>query len=106
VLSFPLFVGGAGGLPGTLAAVGLAVVGLLVGHGVSFATNYVGREEYRHTSAGERTSAPYGRVVVLHVTIVFGASLVGSLGNPLPALVLFVVLKTGIDLVAHRREHR
>jgi hypothetical protein len=109
VLSVPLFVGGAGGvggLLGTLSTVGLAAVGLLLSHGVSFVTNYVGREEYRHTSAGERMSAPYGRVVVLHVTIILGAFLVGSLGSPLPALVLLVVLKTGIDLVAHLREHR
>jgi hypothetical protein len=112
VLSLPLFagavggVGGVGGLLGTLSTVGLAVAGLVVSHGVSLATNYVGREEYRHTSAGERMSAPYGRVVALHVTIIFGAFLVGSLGSPLPALVLLVVLKTGIDLVAHLREHR
>jgi hypothetical protein len=108
VLSFPLFVGGVEGgtLFGTLAAVGLAVAGLLVSHGVSFVTNYVGRAEYRHTSAGERMSVPYGRVVVLHVTIILGAFLVGSLGSPLPALVLLVVLKTAIDLAAHLREHR
>jgi hypothetical protein len=112
VLSLPQFVGdaggvgGVGGLLGTLSTVGLAVAGLVVSHGVSLVTNYVGREEYRHTSAGERMSAPYGRVVVLHVTILFGAFLVGSLGSPLPALVLLVVLKLGIDLAAHRSEHR
>lgn len=110
VLSFPLFatggVGGLGGLLGTLSAVALAVVGLVVSHGVSLVTNYVGREEYRHTSAGERMSAPYGRVVALHVTIIAGGFLVGSLGNPLPALVLLVVLKVAIDVVAHLREHR
>ncbi|MFC5367680.1 DUF6498-containing protein [Salinirubrum litoreum] len=118
VLSFPLFLGGGGAsvgavgggglgtLIGTFGTIGLAIVGLVVSHGVSFVTNYVGREEYRHTSAGERMSAPYGRVVVLHVTIIVGAFLVGSLGGPLPALVLLVVLKTGIDLGAHLREHR
>lgn len=112
VLSLPVLaggvggVGGVGGLVGTLGTVGLAVAGLLLSHGVSLVTNYVGREEYRHTSAGERMSAPYGRVVVLHVTILFGAFLVGSLGSPLAALVLLVVLKTGIDLAAHLREHR
>jgi hypothetical protein len=118
VLSFPLFVGdvgtpvvgatgsGFGTFLGTLATIGLAVAGLLLSHGVSFVTNYVGREEYRHTSAGERMAAPYGRVVVLHVTIIVGAFLVGSLGSPLPALVLLIVLKTGIDLAAHLREHR
>ena len=112
VLSFPVFAGGVGGvggvsgLVGTLGTIGLAVAGLVLSHGVSLVTNYVGREEYRHTSAGERMSAPYGRVVALHLTIIFGAFLVGSLGSPLPALVLLIVLKIGIDLAAHRREHR
>ena len=48
----------------------------------------------------------YGRVVVLHVTIVAGAGLVGAFGTPFAALVLLVGLKTVIDLVLHLREHR
>ena len=49
---------------------------------------------------------PYGRVVVLHLTILFGGFGVQALGSPLWALLLLVVLKTGIDLAAHVREHR
>jgi hypothetical protein len=108
VVTLPEFAGSRAGLDpfATAATVGVAAVGLVASHGVSFATNYVGREEYRRTSAADRMQAPYGRVVALHVTIVVGAFLVGSLGSPLPALVLLVVLKTGIDVVAHLREHR
>jgi hypothetical protein len=107
VLTLPGFAGGAALDPlATAATVGVAAVGLVASHGVSFATNYVGRGEYRRTSAAERMQAPYGRVVALHVTIVVGAFLVGSFGSPLPALVLLVVLKTAIDVAAHLREHR
>ena len=51
-------------------------------------------------------TAPYSRVVVLHVTVLVGGFLADSLGAPLGALILLIVLKTVIDLLAHLREHR
>jgi len=49
---------------------------------------------------------PYGRVVVLHMTVLFGGWIVMTLGSPLAALVLLVVLKTAADLRAHKAERR
>jgi uncharacterized membrane protein AbrB (regulator of aidB expression) len=49
---------------------------------------------------------PYGRVMVLHVVILLGGFLVQLLGSPAPALALLVLLKTGLDLGAHLREHQ
>jgi len=43
--------------------------------------------------------------MVLHVVILGGGFLVTMLGSPLIALALLVVLKTGLDLFAHLREH-
>jgi hypothetical protein len=48
---------------------------------------------------------PYGRVMVLHVVILVGGFLVAQLGSPLIPLALLVVLKTGLDLSGHMREH-
>lgn len=48
---------------------------------------------------------PYNRVLVLHLTIIFGAFPVMALGSPIWGLVLLVVLKTAMDLRAHLREH-
>jgi len=48
---------------------------------------------------------PYGRVMVLHVVIIGGGFLVQALGAPVAAIALLVVLKTGLDLVGHVREH-
>ncbi len=79
---------------------------LAASHLFSFLWNYIGRGEYRVASAPELMSKPYGRVVVLHLTILFGGFGVQALGSPLWALLLLVVLKTGIDLAAHLREHR
>lgn len=90
---------------GTSPAVfALAVGSMALSHGVSFAVNYLGRGEYRATTADEQMTRPYGRVVVLHLTVLFGAWVVAALGSPLFVLALLVALKTALDLGAHLRE--
>jgi hypothetical protein len=51
-------------------------------------------------------SQPYGRVVVLHLTVLFGGWIVLTIGSPLLALVLLVALKTAADVRAHQAERR
>jgi hypothetical protein len=48
---------------------------------------------------------PYGRAVVLYVTIIGGGSFETLLGQPLLSLVLLVALETGVDVPEHLREH-
>jgi hypothetical protein len=48
---------------------------------------------------------PYARVIVLHLVILGGGAAAVALGEPLAALVMLVVLKTAVDVVAHRRAH-
>ena len=79
---------------------------LAASHLFSFFWNFLWRGEYRLAGVGELMGKPYGRVVVLHVTIIFGGIGVTALGSPVWALVLLVALKTAIDLYAHLREHR
>lgn len=78
---------------------------LAASHLFSFVWNYLVRGEYRHASPQALMMLPYGRVVVLHVTLIFGGILVQALGSPLWALLLLMVLKTGTDLRAHQHEH-
>jgi hypothetical protein len=66
----------------------------------------VGRGEYRRVTAGELTFAPYRRLVVLHVTIVFGGLVISMMGVPALVLVILIGLKTAMDLAFHVREHR
>jgi hypothetical protein len=47
---------------------------------------------------------PYGRIIVLHITIIVGAIPVMVLGSPIWALVLLLILKTGVDLKSHLKE--
>jgi hypothetical protein len=85
---------------------GWAIVGLLVSHGLSFYWNYLKNGEYQRASLNAVMMQPYGRVVVLHLTVLFGGWIVMALGSPLLALVLLVVAKTAADLRAHRAERR
>jgi len=86
--------------------VALAAGALFLSHGASFLLNYVGKREYLTTSAARQMFAPYGRVVMLHLTIIFGAFLVAFLGAPIGALLVLVIVKTAFDLGLHLREHR
>ncbi len=45
--------------------------------------------------------SPYGRIVILHVTIIMGGLGAQALGDPIWALLLLVILKTTYDLGAH-----
>jgi Family of unknown function (DUF6498) len=85
--------------------VGIAALALFLSHGASFLFNYIGAGEYITASPTRQMGAPYGRVVVLHLTILFGAFAVAFLGSPVGALLILVALKTAFDLGLHLRQH-
>ena len=87
---------------------GLAVplLALFLSHAFSFVWNYVGRGEYKNADLRMLMARPYGRIVVLHITIIIGGFLVMSLGSPLAGLILLILLKISFDLRAHFKEHR
>ncbi len=83
----------------------VAFAALAVSHGISLMANYVRGGEFRAQTVGSLMTAPYKRIVILHVAIIAGGFGVIALGSPLPLLVLLVLLKLGLDVVLHRREH-
>lgn len=85
---------------------GWAILGLAVSHGVSFVTNYIGKGEYQRVGLQQLMSQPYGRIVVMHIAILFGGFAVMALHSPTPALLLLVALKTAFDLGSHVGERK
>jgi len=81
-----------------------ALLALFLSHGISFALNFLARHEYQRTTLPRLMAAPYGRIVVMQFTLIFGGWVVMLLKNPLPALVLLIVLKVAADLRAHYGE--
>jgi hypothetical protein len=87
-------------------AILLVAAGLLLSHLVSFVLNYVGRREFERTSLDAQQLLPYGRVIVLHMTVLLGGFAVLALGQPVALLLLLVAFKTIVDLGFHLWEHR
>jgi Family of unknown function (DUF6498) len=84
----------------------IGAIALFLSHGASFFLNYIGRGEYLTATPGGQMARVYGRVVVLHLTIILGSFVVAFLGAPIGALLILVVLKTAFDLGLHLRERR
>lgn len=76
-----------------------------ISHGVSFVTNYLGKGENRNITPSKLMIGPYKRVVILHLTILFGAGAAFVLGQPIGLLIVMVCLKTAVDLRLHWAEH-
>ena len=83
-----------------------ALVALFLSHALSFYLNFIGRREYLDGSLQKQMGEPYKRIVVMHVTIIFGGFVALVLGSPLPALMLLIVLKIAADARAHVHERR
>jgi len=81
-----------------------AVLGLVLSHGVSFVMNYLRKGEYRNAKLETLMFQPYGRVVILHLTIILGGMAAMALRSPVWALVLLIGLKVAVDLRAHLKE--
>ncbi len=87
------------------SAYGLAFLCLFGSHVFSFFTNFIGRGEYKEKHCMQVMIQPYGRIVILHVTILLGGFVTVFLGSPKSVLLLLVLLKTYGDVFFHLKEH-
>jgi hypothetical protein len=78
-----------------------ALAALTASHLFSFFSNYIGRGEYRRVTVPLLMFQPYGRIVVMHIAILFGAFLIMALGSPVWMLVILIIGKTIMDLGLH-----
>lgn len=83
----------------------LAFAGLAISHGYSFVVNFLRGGERDRTTLNKLMSAPYRRIIVLHVAVIAGGMGAAFLGEPLVLVVALIALKTLIDLQLHAKEH-
>lgn len=83
-----------------------ALLALVLSHGISFVMNFMGQREYESERVQSLMSAPYGRIVVMQLTLILGGWLVMLVHNPVPALAMLVVFKIIADLSAHYGERK
>jgi len=82
-----------------------ALAALMISHGYSFFTNFWPRRElYRINKL--KIKSVMDRVVLMHVTLIFGAFLVFATGSGAVGAILLIVLKVAVDIVAHRKHHK
>ncbi len=105
IFIFALFGGDAGVQALWSEGVGWAVLDLFVSHGISFAVNYIKGGEYKRTSLNKLMQEPYGRVVIMHLTIIGGGFLMTVLQSPVAGLIMLVLIKIVLDLRAHVSQH-
>ena len=82
------------------------LLALFASHGLSFALNFLGEGEWRTVEDKALMTQPYGRVVLLHLVIIFGGIIAIVTQDATPALALLVVAKVVMDLRAHLAGHR
>jgi len=85
---------------------GWGLLSLTASHGLSFYWNYLQNGEFQRASLNTLMGQPYGRIVVLHLTVLFGGWIVILLGSPVPALIILIAFKTAADWRAHKAERR
>ncbi|MHB1260831.1 MAG: DUF6498-containing protein [Thermoplasmatota archaeon] len=95
----------AGGWLDLVRDVGLVLPVFVVSHGFSFVANFRRKGEVFKGQADVMTGF-YKRIVVMHLTIIFGAFLMSALGSPVWALLLLIAFKTAIDGGSHLWERR
>jgi len=83
----------------------IAMTAILAVHAVGF-IQWVVATRALPTPLKDPMAAPYGRIVVLHVTLIAGGFLVMSMHAPVLGVLLLLALKLGYDLVALRRQQK
>ena len=84
----------------------LAIAAIFLSHLISFALNFIGAGEFRRTNLRQLMQRPYGRIIALHLAIIFGAALTMWLGSPVYMLVILIMIKIAVDLKMHTAERQ
>ena len=86
------------------AALAPALIALFLSHGYSFLVNFLGRKEHASRTIQTQMSEPYGRIIFMHLVIIFGGGLALVLGEPTPVLIIVIALKIWFDLRSHLKQ--
>lgn len=79
---------------------------LFASHAVSFGSNFIRDGAFDPRGAEHYSARPFSRIFVLHLTLVAAAFALILIGTHAATLVLFVLIKIGVDLRAHLAANR
>lgn len=81
------------------------IIALVMSHGWSFVTNFLGTDERKILNPSAAMALPYKRMVVTHVALIAGGFFLVSAGEPLVGLLILLGMKVALDVFFHRKEH-
>ena len=81
-----------------------ALLALLLSHGYSYFVNFLGRKEFRNRTVNKQMGEPYGRIMFMHLVLIFGGGLAMILGEPTVVILIVIVLKILFDVRAHLKQ--
>jgi hypothetical protein len=84
----------------------LSILSLVMSHWISYQGNFIGQKEYERTTLDAELFKPYGRIIVMHLTVILGGILTMTMGQSILGLVVLIGVKTVVDLIAHVIQHR
>ena len=79
---------------------------LFLSHGFSFYMNFIRSGEWKTQIPKDLMSAPYQRIVLLHIVILVGAAPVMYFKSPMPLVILLMVIKIVMDIKLHNASHK
>jgi hypothetical protein len=65
----------------------------------------MGRREYVGRKVNDQMGEPYGRIIFMHLVLIFGGGLAMVLGTPAPVILIVIALKIFFDVKAHLKQH-
>ncbi len=79
---------------------------LFASHSYSFLANYINKKEYQSTNLQMLMLQPYGRIIIMHLTIIFGGAFIMFLGAHPVTYTIVVILKILVDSISHIQERK
>ena len=83
----------------------IAILLIIFSHGVSFFRNFIKKRAFENLKLGKLMFAPYKRIFVQQFMVIGGAMIVMLFQAPMGFLIIFIMLKTVLDLRAHSKSH-
>ena len=77
---------------------------LFTSHGVSYAVNFVGKQEFLSISPAGQLMQPYKRIGVMHLTIVLGGMFAFLFHSTTAFLAVLILSKIALDILYHLKE--
>ena len=81
------------------------VLAIIAVNALFFVSDFILTGDYRNADLSKEMGAPYGRIITLHLAILFGAAITLGLGQPLLGVFLLIMVRVvfGVILAVGRR---